>query len=205
MSTVDLVQRSVLERMLRGEILPGKWLRQDDLAEQLGVSKIPVREALHRLAGVGLLRFEANRGVVVPSLSAGEANEIYELRMAVEPILLRQSMGRMSIVDLAEAEVALAGEGMTVTEANWAFHQALYQASGWSRGLAIAQILNAAVAPYVLLYTQGLGGGGHSDDQHAALLDHCRGGRADAACDVLAAHLRDAAAALMEFLTHTEP
>ncbi|MET0566591.1 MAG: GntR family transcriptional regulator [Acidimicrobiia bacterium] len=203
MSTVELVHRWVMKRMLRGEIPPGRWLRQDDLAEQLGVSKIPVREALHRLAGVGLLRFEANRGVVVPSLSAAEANEIYELRMAVEPILLRRSIGQMSIVDIAEAEMALAGEGMTLTEANWAFHHALYRASGWSRGLAMAEILNAAVAPYVALYTQELGGAGQSDDQHLALLDHCRQRRTEAAIEVLAAHLSDAASALIEFLTHT--
>jgi DNA-binding GntR family transcriptional regulator len=203
MSTVDLVQRSVMERMLRGEIPPGKWLRQDELAEQLGVSKIPVREALHRLAGVGLLRFEANRGVVVPSLSVAEANEIYQLRMALEPILLRRSIDQRSMVDIAQAELALTGEGMTLTEANWSFHRALYRASGWSRGLTMAEILNAAVAPYVVLYTQGLGGAGQSDDQHAALLDHCRGKQTDAACEVLAAHLRDAAAALIEFLADT--
>jgi len=202
MSTVDRVQRSVMDRMLRGELPPGRWLRQDDLAEQLGVSKIPVREALHRLAAVGLLRFEANRGVMVPSLSAAEAEETYELRMAVEPLLLRRSIGQMSIVDIAEAEVALVGEGMSLTEANWAFHHALYRASGWARGLAIAEILHAAVAPYVVLYTQGLGGAQHSDDQHAALLDHCRGERTEAACNLLAAHLKDAAAALIDFLTN---
>jgi DNA-binding GntR family transcriptional regulator len=190
-----------MERMLRGEIPPGTWLRQDELAGQLGLSKIPVREALHRLAGVGLLRFEANRGVLVPSLSAAESKEIFGLRMAIEPILLRESIGQMSIVDLAQAELALVGEGMSLTEANWAFHHALYRASGWSRGLAMAEILHASVAPYVALYTQRLGGAEHSDDQHAALLDHCRGERTEAACQILVTHLRDAAAALLDFLT----
>lgn len=206
MSTVDRIQRYVIEAMLRGELLPGRWLRQDELAERLGVSKIPVREALHRLAAVGLLHFEANRGVVVPLLSAADAEEIYGLRMAVEPVLLRRSIGQMSIVEMAEAEVALAGKGMTLTEANWAFHRALYRSSRWSRGLAVAEILNAAVAPYVLLYTQGLGGGAQSDEQHAALLDHCRGERMEAACDLLATHLKDAAAALINYLTgQSEP
>ena len=191
-----------MERMLRGELPPGKWLRQDDLAEQLGVSKIPVREALHRLAGVGLLRFEANRGVVVPSLSAAEAKEIYDLRMAVEPLLLRQSIGQMSIVDIAEAEVALVDKRMTMTEANWAFHHALYRASGWSRGLAMTEILHAAVAPYVVLYVYGLGGAKLSDQQHGALLDHCRGERTEAACTLLAAHLQDAAETLIDSLTN---
>ncbi len=122
MSTVDHVQQTVTEEILRGELQPGTWLRQDEMAERLGMSKIPVREALHRLAAIGLLRFEPNRGVVVPALSATEAEENYGLRRAIEPELLRRAIPRLTIVDLAEAELALSGEGMSLTETNWAFH-----------------------------------------------------------------------------------
>ena len=93
MSTVDEVQQAVMERMLRGDLQPGTWLRQDDLAAQLGVSKIPVREALHRLAASDLLRFENNRGVVVPLLTAEDAAETFGLRLAIEPELLRRAVG----------------------------------------------------------------------------------------------------------------
>ena len=186
--------------MLRGEFGPGTWLRQDDLAERLGVSKIPVREALQRLAAGGLLRFEANRGAVVPDLTAVEAEENYALRRAIEPQLLERALPRLSIVDLAEAEMALDADDLLLTEANWAFHRALYRASGWARGLAIAEILHVAVAPYVVLYTEGLGGAADSDAEHAAMLDACRRGDGDAASAILAGHLDHAHGALVAFL-----
>ncbi len=182
--------------MLRGELVPGTWLRQDDLAERLGVSKIPVREALQRMAAMGLLRFEANRGVVVPSLSASEAEENYALRRSLEPLLLDRALPNLSIVDLAEAELALSSESFSPTEANWAFHRALYRASGWQRGMAITEILHAAVAPYVVLYTERLGGAKHSGDEHLAILEACRKGDRVRALGLLTQHL-DAAAEVL--------
>ena len=92
--------------LLRGELEPGTRLRQDELAQRLGVSKVPVREALQRLAATGLLRFEANRGAIVPGLTADDARENFALRRAVEPLLLEGSIPKLSIVDLAEAELA---------------------------------------------------------------------------------------------------
>lgn len=203
MSTVDRVQALVKGGMLRGELGPGTWLRQDDLAEELSVSKIPVREALQRLAATGLLRFEANRGAVVPELTASDAAEIYALRAGIEPRLLGEALPRLSLVDLAEAEVAIEAEGRSLTEANWAFHRALYRASGWDRGLAVAESLHIAVAPYVLLYTEQLGGARDSDVEHVALLDACRRGDRAAASDQLARHLDNAERALVGFLGPT--
>lgn len=183
--------------MLRGELAPGTWLRQDDLAERLGVSKIPVREALQRLAAIGLLRFEANRGAVVPELTAAEAEENYTLRRAIEPLLLKRAIPSLSIVDLAEAEVALQAAELSIAEANWAFHRALYTPAGWTRGLAMAEILHAAVAPYVMLYTEGLGGASESDAEHAAVLDACRNDDSRRATEQLLDHLNHAQQALV--------
>ncbi len=200
MSTVDRVQDLLVTEMLRGALAPGSWIRQDEMAERFGTSKIPVREALQRLAMVGLVRFEPNRGAVVPELTAAEAEESYALRSAMEVQLLAQALPRLSIVDLAEAELALADDG-PLTEANWRFHRALYRASGWARGLAMVEILNAAVAPYVILYTEGLGGARHSDAEHRALLEACRNGDADTALDLLRLHLSAASTALIRYLT----
>ncbi len=199
MSTVDHVQRTVLDRLLRGELPPGTWLRQDELAAQLGISKIPVREALQRLAAIGLLRFEPNRGAVVPDVSAGEAEEFYGLRRAIEPELLRRAIPRMTIVDIAEAELAATGEGMSLPEANWAFHRALYRPSGWDRGVAVAEMLNAAVAPYVVLYIAGLGARDVADSEHAAILEASRVGDVDGACTHLINHLERASTTLLAF------
>lgn len=201
MSTVELVQRSVMSSMLRGELAPGSWVRQEDLAVRLGVSKIPVREALQRLAAMGLLRFEANRGAVVPTLSAADAEEIFAMRSATEPLLLARSIPNLTVVDLAEAELAIEDDSLADAEANWRFHRALYRAAGWQRGLAMCETLHTSVAPYLKLYVDGLGGAPDSDDQHRALLEHCRSANVSAATSVLDEHLGHAAESLDTYLT----
>lgn len=203
MSTVEVVHRHVVTALLRGDLQPGEWLRQDDLAATLGVSKVPVREALQRLAAEGLVSFEANRGTVVRSLTADGAEEIYALRRAIEPVLLKRSVRNLTIVDLAEAEMALGDDHRSIGEANWQFHRALYAGARWERGSAIVGTLHAAVAPYVVLYTEGLRGSSASDAEHRELLALCRAKQTAKATALLDSHLRAAALALVEYLeTH---
>jgi DNA-binding GntR family transcriptional regulator len=201
MSTVDRVEQRVRQGLLRGDYPPGSWLRQDDLAAELGVSKIPVREALQRLAAASLVTFEPNRGAMVRPLTAADAEEIFALRVAIEPELLRRAIGRHTIVDLAIAELALTSNSVTLTEANWQFHSALYQAAGWPRALSTVETLHAMVAPYVLLYAEGLGGAGKSDAEHHELLESFRAADARSASRVLRGHLRAAADSLTDYLS----
>ena len=75
----------IRDRILSGAVAAGQPVRQDALAAELGVSKIPLREALARLEQEGLVRAEANRGFFVRPLSAAEAEEVYALRLMLEP------------------------------------------------------------------------------------------------------------------------
>ena len=200
MSTVDRVEQHVRLGLLRGDYPPGTWLRQDDLAAELSVSKIPVREALQRLAASSLVTFESNRGAVVRALTVEDAEEIFTLRIAFEPELMRRAIGQHTIVDLATAELALTDPSHSLTESNWLFHRALYAPADWPRASTIVETLQAAVAPYVLLYEDQLGGRAHSDAEHQELLAHCRAGDTTAALRVLHAHLRGAADALARHL-----
>jgi len=82
--TFGHVATVVLERLCQmivaGELRPGQWLRQDDLARQLGVSSMPVREALRRLESEGLVAFYPRRGARVARLSAAEMEELWSIR-----------------------------------------------------------------------------------------------------------------------------
>ncbi len=199
-STATRVETEIVERLLDGRLGPGDWIRQDALATELAVSKIPVREALHRLVGEGTLRIETNRGVVVPELNRADGEEIFTLRSGVERALLSAAMGRHTIVDLAEAEHALDRRDLPPTAANWAFHAALYRPSGWHRGLRMAHALHATVAGYVLRYVADLGGADDSDREHRALLACCRAGDAAEADRLLEHHLSAASRALSDHL-----
>jgi DNA-binding GntR family transcriptional regulator len=72
------------ERIIAGKTIPGEWLRQDDIATQLGVSMTPVREALDLLVSVGLAERVPYRGVRVPQPSADEIAEAYAMRLLLE-------------------------------------------------------------------------------------------------------------------------
>jgi DNA-binding GntR family transcriptional regulator len=78
--------------ILRGDIAPGDRIRQEDVAERFGTSRLPVREALRILEAEGLTEHEANKGARVPRLSRLEVDVIYQMRERLEPLALTQSM-----------------------------------------------------------------------------------------------------------------
>ena len=83
-SLTSLVQREIERRIVAGELTPGSKLNEADLATAMGISRGPVREAFRALEQAGLVHTEKNRGVFVRQVSLEEANEIYEVRAALE-------------------------------------------------------------------------------------------------------------------------
>ena len=88
------------DAILSGEIKPGERLRQEWIAERLGSSRLPVREALRILEMEGLTEHEANKGARVPLLGAREVDVIYQMRERLEPLALTESMPRLTAADL---------------------------------------------------------------------------------------------------------
>lgn len=132
-------------RLIRGQILSGAraggdWLREGDLAESIGVSRTPVREALRRLTAEGLVRYERNRGVQVTAWTAEDLDEIFSLRSVLEPWACRLAASSAS-VDLHEldrlahdmdaaARGAVAASVDQITELNNRFHRLILDGSG---------------------------------------------------------------------------
>ncbi|MEM8863212.1 MAG: GntR family transcriptional regulator, partial [Chloroflexota bacterium] len=98
-NTADLVADAVRTAILQGELRGGDPLRQEELAEKYGVSKIPVREALFVLQSEGLVDFSTGRGATVSRLSPAEADEIYVMRIALEQVALRTSIPNLQTSD----------------------------------------------------------------------------------------------------------
>ena len=86
----------VRDAILRGEYAPGARIRQEDIAEEFGASRIPVREALRILEADGLVTLIANTGAWVAHLSLAECEEVYQIRERIEPLLLRYSLPNLS-------------------------------------------------------------------------------------------------------------
>ncbi len=138
----EYAYRCIREEILSGERAGGEWLREDGLAESIGVSRTPVREALRHLAAEGLVHYQRNRGVQVQTWSAADLNEIYGLRSLLEPYGSRLAAGT-GAADCGALDAMC--DGMenavnerdpdldSVAELNNDFHRAIIEASGNSR------------------------------------------------------------------------
>jgi DNA-binding GntR family transcriptional regulator len=134
-SVADLAYERIRRYVLGGEVPPGARLGQVELAERFGISRTPVREALRRLAGEGLVDFHSNRGFRVADLGLDAVLRRMEVRSLVEPGIARLAAERRTEEDLQRLEVAIASEegardGISAHDASRDFHIALALASG---------------------------------------------------------------------------
>ena len=146
----DDIARLLEDEIVAGSIAPGTVLRQEQLSERFEVSRTPVREALRRLAALGLVSFEPNRGVRVRSISAGELREAFLVRAELEALATEVATPRMTAADLAaldaaekrfsELTLALRAQALRAEprdsslfvewmQANYAFHDVIYAAA----------------------------------------------------------------------------
>ena len=92
------------DAILDGRIRPGEWIRQEEVAERFGASRLPVREALRILEAEGLTEHEPHRGARVPVLDRHEVDVVYQMRERLEPLALAESMPHLRQGDLDRLE-----------------------------------------------------------------------------------------------------
>lgn len=137
-SAADVVTRELFEAIIYGRLAPGSPLRLKDLAELLGTSMMPVREALNRLAATGLVELEPRKGARVRDLTLVDLEDTYFTRLHLESIAVWEAARRFTPEDEARARAALAdqdaaqavGDRVRARDAYERFHFALYEASG---------------------------------------------------------------------------
>ena len=98
---------AIRDGILHGIYTEGEPLRQDALAAELGVSRIPIREALRQLEAEGLVTFSPHRGAIVSILSLAEIEEVFDIRANLEPDLLRRAIPRLTTYQLDQADEIL--------------------------------------------------------------------------------------------------
>lgn len=208
-TTAEFVEATLREAILTGVIAPGTPLRQEELAETFGVSRMPVREALRQLEARALAEFHPHRGAVVAEISAADGADIGAIRMALEPMALRLSLPGLTAADLDQAEELIAemdGEADPgrMGELNRRFHMTLYARAGRPRLLALTEQHLLAADRYLRFQFAALGYRPRSQDEHRALLAACRAGDADTACRLVTEHVGQAAEQLTAFLEGRE-
>jgi DNA-binding GntR family transcriptional regulator len=98
----DQVVEQLREQIIAGEYQRGERLRQNDIAERLGVSVTPVREALKALEMEGYVKVYPNKGIYIPEYSRADVLELYELRLMLETFLIERAMDNIRDVDILE-------------------------------------------------------------------------------------------------------
>jgi len=185
-------------------------LREAELAELLGTSRIPVREALHLLEGEGLVQNRPHRGAVVTPLSPEELNQIADLCRLMEGFLLGHALDGLSRARLQRAEALLQTlEGIADpaewSRVNWAFHTTLYEAADRPLVLEELQRLRARAERYMLLLLKPADVRRSLNLEHRAILEACRGGRAAEALERLDRHLGGAGQVVLRLLAAPQP
>lgn len=143
----DVVFNTLRKAILKGELKPGERLMEIALAERLGVSRTPVREAMRKLELEGLVVMIPRRGAQVANITEKDLNDVLEVRIALENLSIENACARMTEEQLAELkkagryfeETIKEGNLVKLAEADVAFHEVIYKASDNRR---LNQVLN---------------------------------------------------------------
>ncbi len=209
-TVADLAADALRDRILRGDLAEGSPVRQDAVAVELGVSRIPVREALRRLEAEGLVELNPHYGAVVSSLSLDEITELFDLRAMIEASLIRRAVPRLGADDLRRAGEILqqyerAFHDRRIGEwadLNWQFHSTLLAPAGRSRTLALVQNLHHQSERYMRMQLALTRGESRARLEHRAILAAARDGDGPAAARLVTTHVRHAGRQLADFLRH---
>lgn len=146
----DAAADALRDRILAGRLRAGAPLRQAALATELGVSRIPLREALNRLEAEGLVTLEPHRGAVVAELPLDDVVELFELRAMLEADLARRAVPRLTAADDVALRAGAAAFEQAVQrgpdawgQANLTLHLALYRPAARPRTLEVVAKLHA--------------------------------------------------------------
>jgi DNA-binding GntR family transcriptional regulator len=179
-------QQAVLAELRRaiiqGELPPGSQIVQDTLADKLGVSRVPIREALRILEGEGQVAYSPHRGYFIAELNLEELLEIQRLRALLEPEAVTKAIQVLTDADVQvmstafdEMEAAAAvGDIAGVNVAHTRFHFALLTPCGMPRLIRILQQLWAAADPYRAIYHGDEPSRLRAQSEHAQILDAAR-------------------------------
>lgn len=167
----------VREQIVTGQLPVDQAIRQDALANELGVSKIPLREALARLEQEGLLVSQANRGFFVRPMSAEEAEEIYALRLSIEPaavaaasLAATEQQQKIASETLAALDQAAAAQLDEVAARNRDFHMALVRPSGKLLTTQLIERLQVLSERYVYKHLEPAGREDRAHLEHDILI-----------------------------------
>ncbi len=184
-------------RILDGELPGGSQLRQSALAQELGISRIPLREAFLQLEAEGLVKVQAHRGAIVAPVSRPDMAELFELRATLEPMLLLKSAPYLTPDDFTALKNLLDAYARDMHESsarrwgvfNAQFHMMLYAKANRPRALALVQNLLQDSDRHTRVHLQITGATARAQEEHGQILELCRRADFTGAAELLRSHI----------------
>lgn len=204
------VYEHLRDAILSGRLRGGQRIDQDVVARQLGVSRMPVREAIRRLDSEGFVTNRPNRGALVTALGPDEMLELFEMRSALEALAVSLALPRIDAAVMAELEdrvrrmrraEARIGAWIEIHET---LHDAITRLAGRPRLAAAIRNLRQAAAPYLRLYLSAYRYAEMPGFEHETLLEAIRSGDPATAADAMREHVMSAASGVVEFVRKSE-
>ena len=195
------IVRALRDDILNGVLAPGLQIRQEALAEQFSVSRVPVREALRQLEVEGLVTTELHRGAFVSSRSLEEIDEMLDIRLALELRALKLAIPNLTRAILANARRILAtydrsDEPQQWRDLNLSFHLTLYGACNRPRLVKMIEDVVLMNSHFMRTYISATVGRTGAQAEHHEILDACAARDARRALRLLERHIEHTRAAL---------
>ena len=207
-TAAEALVETLRDEIVRGDLVPGQYLRLEEIAARFDVSTMPVRQALRDLEAEGLVTSSRHRGAMVTQLSADELQDIYDIRVMLEEAATRFAVPLMTEATLAELASLVEqmeehrGHVATQVRLNHQFHLTLYAASGRSHLCELNQMLRYRTQHYLHLFTVEGESENFSQTQgeHRAILEACRRGDAEQAAAIMRDHVAQVGRALVGYV-----
>ena len=207
MTAQEAVLAEIRRQLLDGRLAPGVSVRPDALGEQLGVSAVPVREALRILEGEGHVQYRPHRGYVVAALDVEDLIEIYRIRELLETEAVRRAIPRLRTETVARLREIVhemeqvQDDVMSLTSVNRRFHFTLFEAAEMPQLVRVLRILWDSSDRYRLRYLLSPENRRLVHDQHQRMMQAVADGDVESFVDESHRHRNHAIAALAEALT----
>ena len=208
----DVVFNTLREAILRGDLKPGERLMEIQLANKLGVSRTPIREAIRKLELEGLVLMIPRKGAEVAQITEKSLRDVLEVRRALENLAVQLACLRMSPQTLADLKAAarafeeiLGGEDVTaVAEADEAFHDVIYMATDNQRLISLLNNLREQMYRYRVEYLKKKECHKQLLWEHQEIIRAIEAGEIDVATKITEQHIDNQVEAVSDALRHLE-
>jgi len=196
----------IRQKILDGDYTGGSWLKPQDIAKELNVSRMPVREALRGLEMEGLVTMRPNRGAIVTELSMADVDDLFEMRAnlevlaAISALEARTSEAMKEIERLREAMDSARTDTRAWVASHNAFHDYISSISGRKRLVMEIERARALIQPYIRLYIDVYGTPELPAYEHSELVRIFQVGDAGAVAAAFRSHIMEARDRVLKFL-----